>query len=269
MKTPTAPPILEAVKRFVLEWAEKTQDPSSGIQKSMKIAESTIARMLDPKEPPTERTLLGFNALNFEEATGCSIYGFVIMRAKAGLWGTIDHLPEIQTHKDLVEAIAQAYKEDPVGRFKMLKQRADFDRQRDVKELLDGRPLFWRKIPGALEFVAFYTKKVKPKGPPQGESAFEATQFVPEIGAKTQIEPIGLGYVVTCISANADLICALPFDSTAITQMQRMSVVQAFARIAQKFGITPASLERAQPGHAGSTAIDVLINALGAQRPRR
>lgn len=267
MKTPVAsPPILEAVKNFILDWAERTKEPYEVLLAGKKIPESTIMRMLDPNDIPTEKILLGFNALNFEEATGQSIYGLVIAQAKTGLWTQVDHLPEIRTHEHLIEAISAVYKVAPEERYKMFGTRANFDSRRDLEEVLNGRPLYWRKIPGILEVIAYYKKKVEPRGAPKGESAFETAQYVESI---MRMDQVGLGCVVTSVISLADLINTLTIDSTAVTQVQRMSVVRGLVRIAQKFGITPATLERAQPGHSGSAALEVLTNALGAQRPRR
>lgn len=257
------PPILEAVKRFILDWAAKVNDPYEIMKKGNKIPESTIARMLDPQEVPTEKTLLGFNAIHFEEVTGHSIYEFVIAQAKIGLWGAVDHLPEIKTHKDLVSALSKVYKEDPEERFKLLSVRAEFGSRRDLNDVLSGRPLFWRKIPGVLEFVAKHTKGIEPKGSPRCESAFEKVKEVGEPASGVPIESMGIGHAVTCVISIANMINSLHIVQADITQVQRLGLVSAMVRIAQKFGITPSSLERAQSGDTGGAAVDALMTAFG------
>lgn len=269
MKT-EIPPILEGVKQFILDWANRTTDPYEVIRKSGKIAKSTILRILDPKDIPTEKTLLGFNAINFESATGVSIYEFVIAQAKTGLWNTEDKLPEIRTHDQLVGALSKVYKTDPEERFKMLNNRADFDSRRDLNDTIAGRPLFWKRIPGILETVAFYTKEVEPRGAPKGESAFETAQPKEESGGGLLVvEPVGVGHAVNCIASTANLINALHIDPLTITQIQKMGVLRALVSIALKFEITPASLERPRNDQSGGTAIDVLTNALNNQMRKR
>lgn len=275
METLSAPaPILEDVKLLILEWAKKELDPYEKIRAGKKIPESTIARILDPKEHPSEKTLLGFNAINFEEATGLSVYGFIIEKAKKGLWGDADHLPQILTHDDLVNSLGSMYRKDEEERFKMLSIRAGFDSRRDLQQIFSGRPLFWRKIPGILEVIAYYEKKIEPRGEPKGESAFCAETNAPKVikqsVSEIQMETVGIGHAVTSVIATANLLNSLTINPNDVTQVQRLGIVRALVSIAQKFDITPSSLERGQMSPSGSAAIEVLFNALGgAKRSRR
>lgn len=274
METLSAPaPILEEVKLLILDWAKREKDPYEKIRAGKKIPESTITRMLDPREHPSEKILLGFNALNLEEATGLSVYGFVIKKAKKGLWDH-DHLPHIVTHEDLVSSLTKVYRKDEEERFKMLSIRAGFDSRRDLQQIFTGRPLFWRKIPGILEVIDYYENGVEARGEPKGESAFCTATDIPKVikqpESEIQMETVGIGHAVASVIATANLLNTLTINPNDVTQVQRLGLVRALVNIAKKFDITPSSLEREQMSPSGSAAIEVLFNALGgAKRTRR
>jgi len=270
--TSKIPSVLCGVQNLVLTWASKVPDAYEVLKKHRKIPESTIARILNPDEIPTEKTFLGYNAIYFESATGVSIFEFIIAQAKIGLWNKIDHLPEIRTHEQLVSVLAKVYKEDPDERFKLLSVRAEFDSRRDLSDNFSGRPLFWKRIPGILEVIALYTKNIEPKGAPKGESAFEVVQKeclhqkLPEI----HIDQTGVGCAVNALIAQADLISLLQLNASEVTQVQRISVMRAIVRIAGKFGITQESLDKTRgenPG--GAAALEALSHALNVHQKRR
>ncbi len=266
MKT-EIPPILEAVKQLILDWADRTTDPSEVLKSSGKIAESTISRMLNPREIPTDKTLLGFNAINFEAATGVSIYAFVIAQAKTGLWGTHDKLPEIKTHDQLVEAISGVYKKDPEGRFNLLSNRADFASRRELKETLEGRPLFWRRIPGILETIAFYTKGVDPKGGPRGESAFEVPQAKDGVSTFRSDSDEASEALLSNINSLVALTEAT-ISPDQVPDRTKVKIARSLGRLLAAIKFTPELLEQfsGTGGHSDQGALKFLAGQTSTKR---
>lgn len=267
-KNNVSSPILRAVKRFVLDCSMKYTKTEEMIKDGKKIPMVTFKRMIDPKVNPTESTMLGFSAINFEEATGCSIYGFIIEQAKLGLWGKVDHLPEIKSHKDLLAAFSSLYKNDSEEQLVMLRKRAEFESRRDINLVLSGRPFYWRRIPGTLEMIAFYKKGIEPKGSPKSDTAFDHIVSVESVESEINMKSVGIGYAVKSVVSISDLIDVLSINQADVTQIQRLGIVRALVGIAEKFGITPASLKK-NPEDFNPAAVQVLMDALGSRQTQR